>query len=399
MSNKVAGSGYGFSGDGAAATSAQLYFPTGVALDGAGNLFIADTGNHRIRQVSTSGIITTIAGTGTAAFSGDGGLAISAQLNSPGGLALDHAGSLYFADQLNHAIRRIAPDGLISKVAGIGQPSISLDGYEAEVTHLNSPAGVAVDGAGNLFIADTGNNRVLVVVAYRSFANVSAASYIGATVASEMIAAAFGTGLATTTEVAIALPLPTVLAETAVNVRDSAGQEKAAPLFFVSPAQVNYQIPPGMMGGPATVIISTGAVFISPTAPGLFAANADGQGVPAAVVLRVKANGEQSYEPVATFNAAQNRYIAQPIDFGPSGDQVYLLLFGTGLRGHSSLAAVNATIGGINADVLFAGAQGGFAGLDQINVRLPRNLAGRGEVDIILTVEGKVANVVRVNIK
>ncbi|MGH9766734.1 MAG: hypothetical protein ACREAB_04800 [Blastocatellia bacterium] len=134
-------------------------------------------------------------------------------------------------------------------------------------------------------------------------------------------------------------------------------------------------------------------------APSLFTANANGQGVAAAVVLRIEADGSQQFEPVAEFNAAQNRFVARPIDLGPDTDQVFLLLFGTGIRNRNSLFSVRAAIGGANAEVLFAGPQGGFVGLDQVNLRLPRSLGGRGEVDVMVSVDRSVANTVRISVR
>ncbi len=240
----------------------------------------------------------------------------------------------------------------------------------------------------------------------RAVANVSAASFTGATLASETIIAAFGQNLATRLEVATSQPLPTTLAGTTVKVRDANGVERNAPLFFVSPAQVNYLIPPGTANGNATVTItsgdgsiSTGAVSIAAVAPGLFSANANGQGVAAAIAVRVKADGTQSFESIARFDAAQNRFVPIPIDLGPEGEQVFLILFGTGLRARSSLSAVSVRLGGADSEVSFAGPQGGFAGLDQINARIPRSLAGRGEIDLVLVVDGRTANTVRVTIK
>jgi uncharacterized protein (TIGR03437 family) len=113
----------------------------------------------------------------------------------------------------------------------------------------------------------------------------------------------------------------------------------------------------------------------------------------------VKADGSQSYEPIAQFDAAQNRFVASPLDLGPGTDQVYLVLFGTGIRHRSSLASVIATIGGANAEVSFAGVQVDFVGLDQINMPVPRSLGGRGEVDVLLMVESQMANAAPVNIK
>ncbi|MGH9847612.1 MAG: hypothetical protein ACREEM_53660, partial [Blastocatellia bacterium] len=117
------------------------------------------------------------------------------------------------------------------------------------------------------------------------------------------------------------------------------------------------------------------------------------------LALHIKADGSQQLEPVAQFDAAQNRFVARPLDLGPETDQVYLILFGTGIRFRNSLSSAIATIGGAYAEVSFAGAQGDFAGLDQTNVRVPRSLAGRGEVDVLLTIEAQMANAVRVNIK
>ncbi|MGH9854395.1 MAG: hypothetical protein ACREBD_31505 [Blastocatellia bacterium] len=241
-------------------------------------------------------------------------------------------------------------------------------------------------------------------------ASVSAASFGGAELASESIVPAFGAGLATATQVATSLPLPTALAGTTVKVRDSAGVTRDAPLFFVAPAQVNYMIPVGTAAGAATVVItggdgkvSTGVVQIAAVAPGLFSANASGQGVAAGVALRVKVDGTQSYEPIAEFNQAQNRFVAKPIDLGPdlgnATDQVFLILYGTGFRNRSALAATACKIGGADAEVLFAGDAPGFAGLDQSNVRLPRSLAGRGEVDVVMMVDGKMANLIRIAVK
>jgi uncharacterized protein (TIGR03437 family) len=240
-----------------------------------------------------------------------------------------------------------------------------------------------------------------------TLANVSAASFSAAGgLASESIAAAFGTNLAIDTVAATSLPLPVGLQGTRIYVRDSAGAERRAPLFFVSPGQVNYQIPPGSSVGEATIIAlsgdgasALGKLLIAPVAPGLFAANANGQGVAAAVALRVKADGSQNFEPVAQFDAAQNRFVAVPIDLGSETDQVFLVLFCTGARFRSALTAVTANIGGVSAQVVYAGIQPNLVGLDQVNARLPRSLIGRGNVDVTLIVDGQMANVVGVNFK
>ncbi|MGH9845324.1 MAG: hypothetical protein ACREEM_41960, partial [Blastocatellia bacterium] len=247
----------------------------------------------------------------------------------------------------------------------------------------------------------------------RNVTSASAASFSATQLAPESIVAAFGTGLATAIQAATTIPLPTALAGTSVKLRDSAGTERLAPLFFVSPAQLNYLIPVGTATGVATITVtsgngavSVGSAQIAVVAPGLFSANANGQGVAAAIALRVKADGSQSYEPVAQFDAGQNKFVAVPVDLGPdlgnASDQVFLILFGTGLRRHSGLSSVSARIGGpngVDAQVIFAGAQDGFVGLDQVNARLPRSLIGRGEVDITLMADRQAANTVKVNIK
>ncbi|MBN1570974.1 MAG: hypothetical protein JXA73_24260 [Acidobacteria bacterium] len=154
----VAGNGtHGYCGDGGPATSAQLYNPLGVAVDMAGNLFIVDNGNERIRKVTPDGLISTVAGDGIQGYSGDGGPATSAQFYGLFGIAADAAGNLFVTDTYNARIRKITPGGLISTVAGDGTPGNSGDGGPATSAQLWWPYGIAVDAAGNLFIADTGN--------------------------------------------------------------------------------------------------------------------------------------------------------------------------------------------------------------------------------------------------
>ncbi len=157
----VAGNGaVGYSGDNDPATTAKLNAPAGVAVDSAGNLYIADSANHRIRKVDPAGTITTVAGTGAAGFAGDNGPAASARLNNPSGVALDSAGNLYIADFNNHRVRRVDPSGIITTVAGNGSIGYAGDNGPAISARLNYPSGVAVDTKGNLYIADLYNQRV-----------------------------------------------------------------------------------------------------------------------------------------------------------------------------------------------------------------------------------------------
>ena len=157
----VAGMGTsGFSGDGEKATLAHLNFPTGVAVDAAGAVYIADTGNNRIRRVGPNDLITTVAGSGAEGFSGDGGPATQAALNSPYSVAVDVRGNLYIADLGNERVRRVGPGGLIATAAGKGTFGFAGDDGPAAKASLNTPCGVAVDAQGNLYIADRLNNRI-----------------------------------------------------------------------------------------------------------------------------------------------------------------------------------------------------------------------------------------------
>jgi trimeric autotransporter adhesin len=150
-------------GDGGPALQAQLIEPAGVAVDAAGNLFIAEAAGNRVREVNTAGVISTIAGNGTYGFSGDGGPALSAQLALPTGIAVDGAGDVFIADSMNNRIRIVTPDGIINTAAGNGTAGSGGDGGNAVAAQITYPQGVAVDGARNLYIADAGNNRIRMV--------------------------------------------------------------------------------------------------------------------------------------------------------------------------------------------------------------------------------------------
>lgn len=280
---------------------------------------------------------------------------------------------------------------------------------------LDSPYSISSfgeDEAGELYVVHLGsgaNGAVYRITNPNATAvaatSVSAANY-RSPLASESIAAVFGSELAVVTLPNAGGTLPTSLGGTQITVTDSAGTSRLSPLFFVSPTQANYLIPAGTVAGTATVTItswsgalSRGTVQINPVAPGLFTANSSGRGVPAAVAERILANGSRSTVPVAAFDATQSQFVPLPIDLGTATDQVFLAAFGTGFRNRSALTAVTATIGGTPAEVTYAGPQNDFIGLDQANLRIPFSLAGRGEVDVVLTVDGLMANTVRINIK
>jgi uncharacterized protein (TIGR03437 family) len=216
----------------------------------------------------------------------------------------------------------------------------------------------------------------------------SAASFEKEGIAPESIVAAFGKELATGQKSAPSVPLPTELLGTTVKVKDKAGVERDAQLFFVSSEQVNFLVPAGMAAGQATVTIrsgdgksvSTGEMQVKEVAPAIFTANGSGNGKAAALVLRIKANGDRKYEP-----------IAQPIDLNDPSDRVFLLLYGTGLRRHGLMVKV--LLGGNDLAASHAPAPG-YVGLDQINVELPREveprrtLIGRGVVKLAVTAIG-----------
>ena len=175
----------------------------------------------------------------------------------------------------------------------------------------------------------------------------------------------------------------------------------AAPLFFVSSSQVNFYVPDDVPEGNAMVgvtsgsgVTSIGALEIKKVAPALFFMNA-GRTV-AANALRVTPNNVQTYEDVVTYDPGSGTFVAKPVDFGPEGDQIYLIAYGTGFRNRSSLSNVEMTVGGISVSPAFVGKQGTEPGLDQVNVLLPRSLAGRGEVPIEMTVDGVKANTVKI---
>ncbi len=245
----------------------------------------------------------------------------------------------------------------------------------------------------------TVNNATIAVVSAASYATTGG-------LPAQSIAALFGGGMAGSTQVASTSPLPTDLGGVKVRVKDALGMERDAPLFFVSAGQINFLVPEATSNGAATltvlrdgIAVGQGNVMIEAVAPGLFAANANAQGVAAASVLRVKANGALSYESIARLNQAGTAWEPVPIDLGPEGEQVFLVAYGTGFRNRSALTNATATLGGANVELLYVGAQGELVGLDQANIRIPRSFIGRGLVNVGLTVDGKAANTVTLKVQ
>ncbi|MDQ6707996.1 MAG: hypothetical protein M3Z85_18725 [Acidobacteriota bacterium] len=416
----VAGNGTtGFSGDFSSARSAQLQSPASVAVDGSGTIYIADTGNHRVRRVNANGIIstvagppqleaprglwmgtdanlyiadpgnnnvrrltplgvlTTVAGVGAGGFSGDGGPATAAQLSQPGGVAVDLSGNIWIADTGNNRVRVVQPNGVISTVAGTGQAGFGGDGSSSDAAQLHAPSALAADPSGAIWIADTGNNRIRKLTSTaaaisedirQTIGIVNAASLQPGAAAPGSIVSLFGSGLGPLTGVRGSFDSPGVLA-----VRVSGTQVffdgKAAPLFFVQDSQINAQVPFATAGHPATEVevfyqtVSRGKATLSlaDAAPGIFTL-AGGTG-PAVLI-----NQDGSLNSEA--NTAERGSI--------------VTFFATG--GGQGGAAVNVTIGDYASDVLYSGDAPGFIGLMQINSRVPGGFAPGGWVALKLQV-------------
>jgi uncharacterized protein (TIGR03437 family) len=372
----VAGGKLGSSGDGGPATQAELDTwdsdgpGGGLAVDGAGDVFIADTYNDRIRRVSPSGIIVTVAGGGTSDL-GDGGPATNANLAEPFSVASDSAGNLFIADSYNNLIRKVSPDGNITTIAGNGSSGYSGDGGSATSAALSGPTGVAVDGAGNIYVADNGNNavRVLRPANHPAIgAVVDAAGQRAAPLAPGKIVVIYGVALGPSTLVQ-GQPnngqFSTQLGGTSVSFNGA-----LAPILYTSETQVAVTAPSAINGAMAQVTMTYQGqastpftVSVALSSPSLFTLNQTGGGQAAAV----NADG--------SINTAAN-----PVRVGD-----YISLYATG--GGNSNLPVSVTIGGFPAAVQYAGsALGQPAGLMQVNVQIPSGVQPGGYVPVVLKV-------------
>lgn len=217
--------------------------------------------------------------------------------------------------------------------------------------------------------------------------------------APESIAVAYGQNLAPSLVQAGVQPLPLTLGGLTVTVKDSSGVSRPAGLYYISQGQVAYVVPKGTATGVATVTVGSqpSAAFVASVGPGLLAANGNATGVALAGAARYSADGTQT--PVPVFQCGSAGCVSVPMDLGAPTDILGVTFYGTGIRGNSSLANVVAQIGGVPAMVFYAGPQSQYDGLDQLNLVVPRSLAGAGEVPVVLTVDGVTANVLTVNIK
>ena len=391
----------GYSGDGGPALDAELAAPCGVAVDSAGNVFIAELVNARIRKVSPSGIITTVAGNGTQGYAGDGGQATNAELNTPAGIAIDSADNLYVADLGNNRIRKIASNGIISTIAGNGVQGYSGDGGLAPNAELSGPNSLSVDSSGNVFVADTENNAIRLLTPAPAIPQINAggvvngASYM-APVTPGSIAAVFGSFFLTSSSGATSLPLETSLQN--LSFQFSGGTE--APLFYVSGGQANIQVPwelatPSTATATLVAILngqtgSTQTVNLAPYAPAIFTLNSQGTG--AGAIL------DASYQQVSSTNPAiaGTTYILiyctglgavmanQPASGAPaSSDPTKLAL---------TASPVTVTIGTVTETASFAGLAPGFVGLYQVNALVPAGTAAGDAVPVTISIGGVTSN-------
>lgn len=223
--------------------------------------------------------------------------------------------------------------------------------------------------------------------------------------APDSIISVFGSGLTTATAAVPWLPLLETLAGTVATIKDSAGAQQFCGFFYASPGQVNLLLPASLASGPATLTLTRSdgqntavAVTIGAVAPGLFTANANGQGAPAGFATTAALGNTSTTQSLAQCDANGTNCQPKPVDLGTADAQTALVLYGTGLRHASSLSNVSATLCGASLPVLYAGAQGSYAGLDQVNVFVPQSLRGCGAGTLVLTVDGQAANPVSVTI-
>jgi len=240
-----------------------------------------------------------------------------------------------------------------------------------------------------------------------SIASVSAASFrLLAPSARGAIVSSFGSGLATATETAAAFPLPVTLGGATLTLKDSGGTDLPVSLYYASSTQINFVVPDTAALGAGMLlvkigdqVVASGPLVVAAVAPSLFTANMSGAGAPVALSETTLGGGPPSQQWIFSCGVAPGSCVPAEIDVSPAGGQVTLTLYGTGIRGFTSLAGLSATVDGVTVPVQQAGAEAGSAGLDRVVVGLPATLAGRGEVDLLLEVDGKPANPVRVRLR
>jgi uncharacterized protein (TIGR03437 family) len=385
----VAGNGApGDTGDGGQARVALLNQPSACALDTAGNLFIADTFSHRIRKVATNGVIATVAGTGDAGYSGDDGPATTARIREPRGIVVDDSGNIFIADTGNHRIRLVTPDGLMHSIAGKGIAAFDGDGGPAGSAALDSPGGLILDGARNVYFADTGNNRVrrlvpetLVapdpIVAATPLSALNAASLRQGPVAPGEILVLYGSGLGPETGV-VGIADASGLIANRVAGTEVRFDGVPAPVLYTQAAQVNVQVPYTVDGKEMThLAISYQGVAIGELDLQVLAA------APALFPLVLNQDGSPNSEANP---AARGTLVA----FYGTGEG---LTDGANVSGLPSQAPyahprapVHLAVAGIAAEVFYAGGSPGGVGLLRIDARVPGGYVPPGVVSVELEV-------------
>jgi uncharacterized protein (TIGR03437 family) len=392
----VAGALVGSTADGIPATSAQLRKPMGIAIDSAGNVYIADTGNHRIRKVGTDGIITTVAGRGQPGDDPDGMPATQSRLNTPMDVKVDRAGHIYIADTLNHKVKRVGTDGIITTIAGDGVRGRGAENVAARSSGLNTPAGLAIAPNGDLYIADW-QNYLIRKVSFSTGPVISrilnGASFASGGLAPGTIITIAGALLASSTRAPSAVPFPTRMDDVTVEVNGT-----AVPLFYVAPDQINAQLPHDLAPGTATLRVrnATGVSVeetfqVAASSPGIFQLG-DG-GLAAALnqdnSVNHPENGARAGSVVSVFLTGLGM-VVPPVASGSAAPLDVL---------SRALEPVSATVAGINAEVLFAGLTPGSVGLAQVNIVVPASTAPAHRVPLIIRVGEQVSNTVTIAVR
>jgi uncharacterized protein (TIGR03437 family) len=421
----------GYAGDGAAATAATLWFPSGLAFDSAGNLYISDYGNATVRKVDSRGTITTVAGTGSYGFSGDGGAASKAALAYPYSIRFDSAGNLFIADTGNTDIRKvdtsgnistlvsgiipedialdsagaidfvdgitsfvqkILPGGTIIPIAGNGTAFFSGDGGPANQAEVNQPQGVFTDSSGNVYVADTQNQviRLLTPVSFSVGAATNAASSQSAPIAPGEIVTLYGVGLGPSMLTQYTPnpdgSIPTTLAGVQVFFDST-----PAPLIYVSATQIAAIVPYSMQNaGTAQVSVTYGGAttvttpfIVGNTAPGIFTANTTGSGQAAAINQNGTLNNASNPARIGDIVSLYATGEGQTTPGGVDGKLAPL-----NPPYPKPIANVTATIGGQPAQVTYYGAAPGeVAGLMQVNVQIPAGVQP-GDVPVVISAGG-----------